>query len=333
MRLKNILISLALGAMASCGNAQAPKLESPLAGPLEAQGYVSVALKKLASGHDVVSARLNGEIGDFILDTGSGFTVIDDSAVGRFSVSSTVLETDTSAGAGGQIELTVRPIDSLALGLTESAVDRLYVTDLANVLSQLGALHGAPLYGIIGQDLLVGQGAVLDVTTDTLFLQPDAQSPCLTAAASCTDTIAAQLLDQGYRALPINVLSTGHISIAAQLNGQAGSFLVDSGARASFLNLGSLETFAPDGATDLRATGQVGGAGGATNSYRLPLSSFQLVGLDVGQDQIGVIDLSAVTGEIAARGGGDIDGVIGQDVLQAHGAVIDLVELRLFLMP
>jgi predicted aspartyl protease len=329
--MRQSVLWICLGLLAACGGARAAGDPSELAPVLEGSGYVSVEVTKLASGHDVVMAQINGVEGAFIVDTGAGYTVLSTESKGKFELYETVLSTERSGGAGGVINLSLHPVDRVAVAGVETSLEAVYVTDLGNVMTALSRLYGAPLSGIVGQDALRALGAVLDVRRDALFLQSDHMAPCLRTAPGCSDRIDAQLVEDGFAPIEFAFLTTGHIVVAAEINGGIGTFLIDSGARESFLDLGSVDAFRANGVRKLEPGRQINGAGGDARSFRLPVAAMAIEGIAVRKEVIGVADLSAVKAAILDRGGGEVHGVIGQDILQAHDAVIDLMGARLFL--
>ena len=110
--------------------------------------------------------------------------------------------------------------------------------------------------------------------------------------------------------------------------------VIDSGARLSVLHaaraaeLGGVQRSGPLGDS-------VGGAGGEARAAlaRMPLRSWRLEALALEQITAGVIDLSAVRAYVSERGGAEIDGVLGLDVLRPHRAIVDLGADVLYLAP
>lgn len=327
-----ILILLCAVLLPACGVAEKRVNRADIETPLMNAEYQTISLHKLRSGHDVIKAHINGIEGAFIVDTGAGYTVLSSEATETFGLSQEILRSETSAGAGGRTSLTVHAVDEVLVDGIPTPLETVYVTDLSNVMSALSQLYGAPLSGIVGQDVLTSLGAILDVRTDTLFLHTDPDAACLNLDRGCSEAIVKTLSAQGFHSVALEILTTGHIAFEAELNGEVGTFLVDSGARESFLNLDDIDRFRAGRDSKLTQGRQISGAGGSAQSFRLPVISFSLQGVPIQARTIGVVDLSAVADEIAARGGGDIDGVIGQDVLQDHQAVIDLNGPTLYIL-
>ena len=66
---------------------------------LEGDNFYRIRLKKLASGHYKLSAKINGILGEFILDTGASTSCVGFASTDRFMLKSEDSEV-TAAGAG-----------------------------------------------------------------------------------------------------------------------------------------------------------------------------------------------------------------------------------------
>jgi predicted aspartyl protease len=146
-------------------------------------------------------------------------------------------------------------------------------------------------------------------------------------------TLAHTLHAQGYVALPLRKLATGHETLSVNLNGQPGVFVVDSGAGGSVVH--------SDHATRFLLTDSVGptrqgtGAGGNIALGQYAVRSFaigdasQATPLPV--SSILVTNIKTVVDALKAATGAEIVGVIGQDILTEFAAVIDVRGQTLYL--
>ena len=336
---KSIVISaiMAFGTAAACSGAEssnqiiAETQTQSLKDYMEAAGYDLIHLKKLPSGHDVVNAKINGVEADFILDTGASVTIVDLAYQDDFNISGQPVEQDVSAGVGGEVLFETYTISTLSVDGHETTLNQVYVTNVNAVLSALSQFHDKPLKGIIGQDFLLGGQGVIDVAAEDLYIRTSQSQVDCVAIENCDLELDDFLGEQAYQRLSLERSPIDFMFIPVGINNDHGRFLVDSGSRETFLNMGDLEKFGITDRSKLVLGRQTVGAGGAAQTYRLNVADFNLAGLDLEIPQIGVIDMNTVESTIAAQGGGELDGVVGQDILQAYKAIIDLGDSGLFL--
>lgn len=137
--------------------------------------------------------------------------------------------------------------------------------------------------------------------------------------------LAQWLGGQGYSAIPLRRTGSNHQVVSVTVNGKAALFLVDSGAAGTVIDRNQLARFGI-GAAVREGTGI--GAGGSIKVALHPLASFRIGPRAVPLAQIVSTDLSGV---IAGLNAGDVAGVLGQDVLQRYGAIIDVRANTLYL--
>lgn len=161
------LFLAAVATLALAGCAPAPQ---PLSGFMAHQGFVAVPLTKLRTGHETLRLRLNGVDGLFVLDSGAGGTVVHSASAAKFGLTSKV-ESGKAFGAGSAaIETSAYKVESFEIGNTALAVDRVVVLDLGSVVTQLKAVNGVDVDGVVGQDVLTRFKGVIDVGNQTLYL-------------------------------------------------------------------------------------------------------------------------------------------------------------------
>ncbi|MGC3988287.1 MAG: retroviral-like aspartic protease family protein [Chthoniobacteraceae bacterium] len=83
-----------------------------------------------------------------------------------------------------------------------------------------GPSSGFSVAGLLGTDFLRDHDAVVDCAHRGLFLKVDPKAEVI------TDKLAAQ----GWTAVPIKVLSSGHLEVQGMINGYRGHFFIDTGA-------------------------------------------------------------------------------------------------------
>lgn len=134
----------------------------------------------------------------------------------------------------------------------------------------------------------------------------------------------------GFTAIPVREVSTGHHLIQATINGRKGMFVLDTGANMTVIDQSHLRAFG------LSATsGEIGGAVGAGASgraSRVPVDSFSIGPVKVRQNRVVSSDLRQLLTVLSRVSGMTVNGIIGQDVLGEHRAMIDVAKPMLYLM-
>jgi hypothetical protein len=135
----------------------------------------------------------------------------------------------------------------------------------------------------------------------------------------------------GYTGVPMREVATGHQLVEATLNGRPATFVVDTGANVSVVHAPLAEQFGLSGEGG-RTGGAIGiGGGGAARQVRIEsLSTGDIV---LRQQRMVLTDLSQLTAILGPMSGGTISGIIGQDILSEHRAVIDVSRSMLHLIP
>ena len=153
---------------------------------------------------------------------------------------------------------------------------------------------------------------------------------CPAGAVAPVDGAPVQdlLRPQGYAAVELRRSVGPHLEVSAKINGISGRFLVDTGAQITVVDVRSLRKFRLTSVkTGVRVIGAVGGPG---ERIEAALASNLRVGpCEASPFLLGVSDLSALN-QGRPRGGGPFDGIIGADVLQSFGIVIDCAGLELY---
>jgi hypothetical protein len=167
------LIGLASGC--TTASTQAPAAaESPasVGQALCRMGFSEIAMRALPSGHHVVDVTLNGKPGTFVVDTGAGATVIHAPYAASFVGQAKATAQGQAIGAGGSTALTAYPVSELTIGGTATGLRQIFSIDLASVVRALEPIAGRPVHGVIGQDVMRAQHAVVDVQQSRLYLTP-----------------------------------------------------------------------------------------------------------------------------------------------------------------
>lgn len=286
--------------------------------------YDVVKIEKIITGHDVVEATINGQKGNFILDTGA-VTVINDRLLEKYQLDNK-LQTLEAAGAGGPIKVNFYAINSISIGNTDINIDQIGVTDLNQVLGGLYNASSIQLDGIIGQDVFIQGQSVLDVSQNTLTF-PNIQN-------SSKESIASSLIDNSFTAIDLVTIGVKEYGFYfhgfnVEVNGVEKLLLLDSGASRTMLNKETLDLFGFG--NENRTIGTTAGAGSTFSIESLQVSELSIDNKKVDISQIYAIDLSAFVGFVKTHTDLDVYGVIGQDILSPLKAIIDSSANKVYL--
>lgn len=138
---------------------------------LKKQGYSSIQLEQLISGHLFLKMKINGEEGGFILDTGAGGTVIDKSVYSKFRLINES-SSELAAGAGGaNMKLEVSKSNTVQIKGVKQKEVTLMIMNLDHVNTALEQMGIDPVDGVIGADLLKSFGMIIDYPMLMLYFK------------------------------------------------------------------------------------------------------------------------------------------------------------------
>lgn len=137
----------------------------------------------------------------------------------------------------------------------------------------------------------------------------------------------------GFTAVPLRELITGHHLVGATINGVAGTFVLDTGANASVVNGAAAGDFGLKPALGGLVPAIGIGVGGAQKAGFANADSLVIGGVDIRRKRLMTADLDQVVRLLGPMAGGTpISGIIGQDVMKEHRAVIDVAKPILYLI-
>ncbi len=138
---------------------------------LKKEKYKKIKFKIIKTQHLLIKAKINGVLGNFILDTGASSSCIGFEFVGFFQVNAQDSKTKASgAGATGMHTQTALN-NNLQLGTWKNTEFDLIVFDLSHVNEALRQHKAKPVHGIIGADVLMKGKAIVDYYNNYLYLQ------------------------------------------------------------------------------------------------------------------------------------------------------------------
>jgi len=137
---------------------------------LEGNGFYRIPLKKLATGHYKLSAKINGVSGDFILDTGASTSCIGIINAAHFKLTSEK-SSITAAGAGAiNMETSLARNNVLSIRNFQLKNIDFVLFDLSHVNEALFQVKEKEVHGIIGADFLKQRRGVIDYGRNCLYV-------------------------------------------------------------------------------------------------------------------------------------------------------------------
>lgn len=134
---------------------------------------VAVPLTHLPSHHYILEVEIGNVTGIFLLDTGANRTVIRDNRLSYFHI-----ERSESAGQSRLINIDetsrgrVHDIDGFAIDNIRFPMTQLLSMDLDHLLDPIETTGNITIDGVLGMDALLSLGTLIDIRTETLYIEP-----------------------------------------------------------------------------------------------------------------------------------------------------------------
>ena len=283
---------------------------------LKPKGYIEVPLISTKVGLLDIDVKVNGQPLLFFLDTGAGNTVIDEAVAGRLKLP--IHETSEKlSGVSGAKPL--KRSESVQVSVGPNSCQAVPVIDDLSALNAQRKKRGTPpCDGILGNNILQDYGAVIDQSAPKLFMLG---TPSFKIRADFFKS-------RGYIEVPLILAKDGFFDVEVKVNGQPLLFLLDTGSDNTFIDNAVAERLKlPVNKTDQTTAGITGAQ---------PLITTVVEQLSVGsvssRENPGLSDFSANNDHRKKEGIRLWDGLLGNNFLQLHGAVIDHSSSRLFLL-
>ena len=135
------------------------------------QNFIRVPLKKLATGHYKISAKINNSKGEFIIDTGASSTCVAFSSATLFNLSHQ--ESSVKAAGAGATGMKTHLSKNNNLNIRDRHFKNfaIIIFDLTHVNSALMEVNEIPIHGIFGADLLKQCRAVIDYGRNCMYIK------------------------------------------------------------------------------------------------------------------------------------------------------------------
>lgn len=148
-------------------------------------------------------------------------------------------------------------------------------------------------------------------------------------AADPGGSLAMAMCRLGYSAASMRRLPTGHQVADVVLNGRPAVFVVDSGANVTVLDARRADAY--DLKPDPLVRGFALGLGGGMQARAWRVGDLAIDGAPTRLKRIMTADLGPMIKVLSPGSAKPVDGIIGQDILRTHRAVIDVAGARLYL--
>jgi hypothetical protein len=144
-------------------------------------------------------------------------------------------------------------------------------------------------------------------------------------------SVAHALCLLGFTGVPLRSIVTGHHLVDVRINGKPARFVLDTGANATVLHAPFAAELGLGGGVAVPGTAI--GLGGALRARQVGIEKFQIGGVPIRRSRIMTADLSQIVNVLGPLSGGQIYGIVGQDVMKEHRAVIDVDGPILYIIP
>jgi clan AA aspartic protease (TIGR02281 family) len=159
----------------------------------------------------------------------------------------------------------------------------------------------------------------------------EAASPAAEYRPHEAGTVDHALCLLGFRAVPLREAPTGHHLVEATINGRSGTFVLDTGANATVVARQHAGHFGI-GDSPAGLSGAIGGLAGETRANQLAIESLRIGSVEVRQDRIVTADLGQLLDMLGRLSGTTVHGLIGQDVMKEHRAIVDVARPMLYMI-
>ncbi len=137
----------------------------------------------------------------------------------------------------------------------------------------------------------------------------------------------------GFEHVPVRNVKPGHQLVEASINGVKGDFVLDTGANLTVVSTAQAQRFglAADKGGIL-GSGPARFAGGSGTARQVGVESFLVGDIALRQRRVLIAELGPLLDALGQASGREVSGVIGQDVLNEHRAIIDVSRPMLYVL-
>jgi hypothetical protein len=138
---------------------------------LKKKKYIKIKLKKIATNHLELKAKINNIKGRFILDTGASNSCVGLDLITHFNLIAEESETKAAGAGATDMETQQSENNSLKIGHWKTNKCHLVLFNLSHVNTALTQHNAKEVHGIIGADILQKGKAIIDYSKNVLYLK------------------------------------------------------------------------------------------------------------------------------------------------------------------
>ena len=261
----------------------------------------------------IMSARINGQRANLLVDTGSNQVILNAAAAASFGIK-------PSQGSLRNIRFTQINGQALPVGFAQNLTAggmRFGSTLVTLRESRHSDTRGTPVDGVLGLDVLTRHKAVINCRTKLIFFKVDqSRQMDLSSVAS----------EEKFTRIPLRRERNGALTVPCSIRGQPARLFVDTGAFLTIFHEAFLKSVGiPMEATRISAHF----APGASRK----ISAGQINDLKIGNFKTppAKFGVTALPNFTLRQGSARVSGILGMDTLYDRYAIIDLDGMNLFL--
>jgi len=281
--------------------------------PTQLSGYKAVRVHYGPLNKMIVSARINGQRANLLVDTGSNQVILNAAAAASFGIKS-------SGGSLRYLRFTQINGQELPVGFAQNLTAggmRFGSTPVTLGESRHSDTGGTPVDGVLGLDVLTRHKAVINCRTKLIFFKVDqSRQMDLSSVAS----------EEKFTRIPLRRERNGALTVPCSIRGQPARLFVDTGAFLTIFHKAFLKSVGiPMEATRISAHF----APGASRK----ISAGQINDLKIGNFKTpsAKFGVTALPNFTLRQGSAKVSGILGMDTLYDRYAIIDLDGMNLFL--
>jgi hypothetical protein len=138
---------------------------------LKKNKYKKIKFKVLKTQHLLITAKINGIKGSFILDTGASNSCLGFEGITKFELLAETSETKAAGAGATGMETQLSKNNLLQLSHWKTSKFHLVIFDMQHVNQALNEYKTKPVDGIIGADILLKGKAIIDYYNHYLYLR------------------------------------------------------------------------------------------------------------------------------------------------------------------
>lgn len=138
---------------------------------LENKNYIRVPLVLTATNHFEIRAKINGQAGRFIVDTGASNTCVSFDKIEYFNLITKESKVKAAGAGATNMATLISSKNKLEIGSWSKNKLKIVLFDLVHVNEALLAHKALPVDGIIGADVLRKGKAIIDYNKESLYLR------------------------------------------------------------------------------------------------------------------------------------------------------------------